>query len=87
MGNFFKRIFIMSGVNVIMRMINSMCLERASCFGTTKKGFMMEAETEYYPEEWMGFTLNQRRMKWHSKFWAQHEQSCRNRIRQCSFYC
>lgn len=77
----------MSGVNVIMHMIDSMCLERASCFGMTKKGFMMEAETEYYPEEWIGFTLNWRKMKWHSKFWAQHEKNCRNRIRKHSFYC
>lgn len=48
----------MSGVNVIMRMINFMCLERVLCFGTIKKGFMMEVEIEYYFEEWMGFTLN-----------------------------
>lgn len=87
MGNFFKRIFIMSGVNVIIRMIYSMCLERATCFRMTKKGFMMEAETEYYPEEWIGFILNQRKIKWHSKFWAQHKQNCRNRIRKHSFYC
>lgn len=53
----------MSGVNVIIRMIYSMCLERATCFGMTKKGFMMEAETEYYPEEWIGFILNQRKIK------------------------
>lgn len=48
MGNFFKTFFIMSWVNVIMHMIDSMCLERESCFGMTKKGFMMEDESEYY---------------------------------------
>lgn len=72
----------MTWANAIMCMINSMCLERVSCFGMMNKGFMMEAEIESCPEKWIGFILIERRIKWYFKFWAQHEQKCRDRIRK-----
>lgn len=77
-----KENFLMTCANAIMCMINSMCLERASCFGMMNKGFMMEAEIESCPEKWIGFILIERRIKWHFKFCAQHEQKCRDRIRK-----
>lgn len=57
----------MTRANAIMCMINSMCLKRALCFGIIKKGFMMEAEIESCPKEWIGFMI-ERRIKWHFKF-------------------
>lgn len=77
-----KDFFLVTRANAIMCMINSMCLARASCFGMIKKVFTMEAEIEYCPEEWIGFILIERRIKWHFKFWALYEQKCRDRIRK-----
>lgn len=77
-----KEIILMTRADAIICMINSMCLKRALCFGMINKGFMMEAETESYPKEWIEFIIIEKRIKGYFKFLAQHEQECRDGIRK-----